>query len=154
MGMQVSRRGILGMLSAGAAAAIVRPGLIMPIKPQLVVSPVGLYITADMIATAFAQELYKAGSRRVICGLPKQSHVDLRITTHHRTLPLDQFVERYLRPAAVALSTHCKGIGGPLELPKGVESALGFSGGFAVRYVEHYSLHDDKLITRFDVINS
>lgn len=31
----ISRRGLLGMFAAGAAAAIVRPGLIMPIKPAI-----------------------------------------------------------------------------------------------------------------------
>ncbi len=35
--MQVSRRGLLGMLAAGAGAAIIRtPGLLMPIKTQFV----------------------------------------------------------------------------------------------------------------------
>ncbi len=35
--MNVSRRGLLGMFAAGAAAAIVTPGVLMPIKPRLVV---------------------------------------------------------------------------------------------------------------------
>lgn len=31
--MIATRRGLLGMFAAGAAAAIVRPGLLMPVKP-------------------------------------------------------------------------------------------------------------------------
>lgn len=35
--IEVSRRGLLGMFAAGAAAAIVRtPGLLMPVKPALI----------------------------------------------------------------------------------------------------------------------
>ncbi len=34
--MQVSRRGLLGMLAVGVGAAIVRPGVLMPVKPALV----------------------------------------------------------------------------------------------------------------------
>lgn len=33
--IEVSRRGLIGMLAAGVAASIVRPGLLMPIKPAL-----------------------------------------------------------------------------------------------------------------------
>lgn len=33
--INVSRRGLIGMLAAGVGAAIVRPGIIMPIKPQI-----------------------------------------------------------------------------------------------------------------------
>jgi len=34
--ISVTRRGLIGMLSAGIGAAIVRPGILMPIKPKLV----------------------------------------------------------------------------------------------------------------------
>ncbi len=38
MTLEISRRGLLGMFAAGTAAAIIRtPGLLMPIKPKLVV---------------------------------------------------------------------------------------------------------------------
>lgn len=35
--MSLSRRGLLGMLAAGVGAAIVRPGLLMPVKPALII---------------------------------------------------------------------------------------------------------------------
>lgn len=37
MTLLTSRRGLLGMLAAGVGAAIVRPGLLMPIKPRLAI---------------------------------------------------------------------------------------------------------------------
>ena len=37
--LTISRRGLLGIFAAGVSAAIVRPGLIMPIKPALVPAP-------------------------------------------------------------------------------------------------------------------
>lgn len=47
MTVQINRRGILGMVAAGVGAAIVRSGLLMPIKPRLV-QPVPL-ISGDSI---------------------------------------------------------------------------------------------------------
>jgi hypothetical protein len=40
MTINLSRRGLLGMLAAGVGAAIVSPGLIMPIKPALTRAPI------------------------------------------------------------------------------------------------------------------
>ncbi len=152
--MQISRRGMLGIIGAGIGAAIVRPGLIMPIKPGLILAPVGLFITAQMIANEFARELYLAGARKSVVAIPSQSHVNMEIPTSERTLPLDQFTARHLRPMAVALAVRAKSIGGPLELPRGVhEGAIGTSGGFAVRYVQDYYIGTDSMISRFDVIH-
>lgn len=48
--MAVSRRGFLGILAAGASAAIIRtPGLLMPIKPALAV-PTPVIIGVDLAA--------------------------------------------------------------------------------------------------------
>jgi len=37
--INLSRRGLLGMFAAGAAAAIINPGVLMPVKPKLVLAP-------------------------------------------------------------------------------------------------------------------
>lgn len=155
MALELSRRGMLGILGAGVGAAIIRPGILMPIKPSLVLPAQGPYITAEMIATAFAQELYKYGARRAVIIQPKQTYVNLSIPQADRTLPLEQFIERHIRPAACSMQASVRGVGSPLELPKGVmEAAQGLAGGFGVRYVQDYDIRTDSLLSRFDILNS
>lgn len=150
--MGLSRRKALAGLFL--APAIIRtPGLLMPIKPSLV-APLGLYITAAMIAQEFAQEMYRAGSRRAIMPHFTQKHVDLLLSSSDRRLPMKEFVEKHLRPAAMALSAQARGVGGPLDLPKGIdEGALAVAGGFGVRFVSFYDPETDSKICRFDVIS-
>lgn len=45
----ISRRGLLGMLAAGIGAAIVAPGIIMPIKPKLVAPQLPALIIPDEV---------------------------------------------------------------------------------------------------------
>ena len=48
MSINLSRRGLLGMLAAGVGAAIVRPGVLMPIKPAFEVWKTHLVPYADL----------------------------------------------------------------------------------------------------------
>lgn len=48
MALNVSRRGLIGMFAAGVGAAIVRPGLLMPVKPALLTMPRDIVLTADL----------------------------------------------------------------------------------------------------------
>lgn len=152
--LKPTRRGFLGGLAAVALApAIIRPGLLMRINPVLAIAPLGVYITAQMIATAMVQELYKCGSRRAIMLTPKQSCVTLEIPAQSRTLSMDHFIAQHVRPAAMKLAASCPKIGGPLEVPRGVhEAAVAVSGGFGVRYIQDYDIYNDRMLSRFDII--
>lgn len=66
MTINLSRRGLIGMFAAGVGAAIIRtPGLIMPVKPKLVVGdgvallsishPVSDFSTDDLVFKAIVR---------------------------------------------------------------------------------------------------
>lgn len=148
----LSRRGFLsGAVALAVAPAIIRSGLLMPIKPALL----AVQLSAQEIATEFARQMYWAGARRVVGMSLAQSHVDQHIPNRALTLGMEEFSKQYLRPMAQALVGHNPRIGGQLDIPPGVaEAAIGASGGFTVRYIRDYNIHYDRMHTRFDVTNN
>lgn len=140
------------MLAAGTGAAIVRSGLIMPIKPALATST---FLTPGLIAQMMAQELYMGGARRAIIKTHNQTHVDMVMPGSVLAMPLEQFRRDYIQPIAAKLLAKTKEIGTALEVPHGVsEGGTGNAGGFGVRFVRDYHIGYDEMIGRFDILNN
>lgn len=152
--MNLSRRKLLGDLcTAALAPAILRSGIIMPIKPGLVRLPEAesmVLATPQQIADTMARELYLRGTQPIhrwlhVPGI-NQSHVDFAGT---RPTLFD------VKTASSLLSYHVKTTGIAPELPRGVaEAAIGRHQGVEVRYIRDYDIYLDRFISRFDVTHS
>lgn len=168
----IGRRGFLAGIGALLAApAIVRPGLLMPIKPFVlmpeyapilpveVLPATNALLTPSIIAREAAvllkQRLAEANPLRIQSTGPVQLHVDFLHTSQDLVLSLHEFSERFIKPAihllADALSPTAKINSELLEVPKGVEGASERYDGAALRFIRAYNVETDSLISRFDV---
>ncbi len=156
-----SRRKFLTLTTAFVCApAIVRASSLMPINSRLLIPTpqVSVTLTPQMIANEMARQMVLHGAIAAPTGAvwSGQKCVDLCIGNHEKTIPIDNFIDRYLRPAASALvSSGARVINqrAPI-LPVGVTNgAIGKYGDVSVRYLEHYNIFEDRLTQRFDVLH-
>ena len=154
-----SRRGFLfGLGALVAAPAIVKFENLMPIQVLETWGPNGL-LTIQMITREFAKlmALQTVGSPLFAIRGAKQSHVDMNFSTFERTLSLQQFSDRILKPAANSLARYVgndKISSASLELPQGVSEATNEvlpQAGIAVRGLTDYHIGTNSLLTRFDI---
>lgn len=153
-----SRRGFLAGAGALliASPAIVRASSLMKVKQWQTFGPGG-FLTIDQITKAFAAELAFAGAKPKAGVVQKFGQTQHQITSQFehklRTLSLEEFTSRILRPQAQELVKAGTEFGTQaLPLPQGVHEVAGCTAlGIAVRGVTDYNIYTDTFLTRFDV---
>lgn len=161
--METTRRSFIsGLTTLFAAPAIVRSGLLMPVKSFLIETPEPLVgysgaLTPQMI-TLEALRLFNSerlNAPPCIGPALNQSSVNVVLPSIALHGTLDDVSNRYLKPAMTDLANYVGSApvsGRPLNLPSGVD----FAGteklaGVAMRMVRAYDMHTDSMPMRFDV---
>ncbi len=170
--MNIHRRGFIAGLGAlFAAPAIIRPGILMPVKPFLSAAPVvetadGLsaMLTPNIIAHEAARLFRETMLRRGGCSVTmadahNQLHADFKHSSQDLLLSLPEFSKRYIAPAVTALAwaipLGARVSGRKLPLPEGVDFAVSEkSGNVPMRVLRAYDVLSDEFITRFDVVHA
>ena len=166
--MTLSRRGLFGGVGLLLAApAIIRPGLLMRVS-AIVLPPAPLIygdgfpsamLTSTQIVREFAKLLRDKTEVRwpVVQGKLAQTHVEFGSSCQDLTLPMKEYSDRYLAPAALALS---RGIGGVCVAPIRMETPADYdfaanwdARGLPVRMVHAYNIEEDRVRMRFDVLH-
>lgn len=157
----MNRRGFIGgLLSALAAPAVVRSGLLMPVSTfALPIYGPGGVLTPMMIAAEFNQRLQSRVSAAVNRGV-RQSHVDFTAGATDLRMSLQEFGERFLAPSVAALAD-CIGQGelsvGMMPIPAFipmVDCGLNERRGVFARAVHAYDVWNDAMTMRLDVMHS
>lgn len=158
----MNRRGFLGGLLAAIAApaVITTPGLLMPVSTLALPTygPGGGLLTPEMISAEFNRQM-RSQVASGFTNSSKQSFVEICFTSQELTLSLEEYSDRYLRPAAAQLKkTIGRGrlaLGATLSPANGVDfQGLHTVSGVSTRMVRTYDIWNDRYPMRLDVLHS